>query len=89
MNQQTPAVSEDPTRRNPYSLAAASFILGLVGLLVFNLLLGPAALILGFMALRRGTTHRNRAYLGMGLGAADLIVLAVLTATDHTVTWQI
>ncbi|MGW1963788.1 DUF4190 domain-containing protein [Streptomyces sp. NPDC001935] len=77
------------SRRDPYVLAAASFVLGLIGLLVFNLFLGPTAIVLGLLALHRGTTHRHRAYLGILLGAADLIILALVTAADNTVTWHI
>jgi hypothetical protein len=75
-------------RRDPYALAAASFVLGLVGLLVFNLFLGPTAVVLGLLALHRGTAHRHRAQLGILLGAADLVVLALVTAADNSVTWH-
>ncbi|MFE0927908.1 hypothetical protein ACFW4O_36205 [Streptomyces mutabilis] len=61
-------------------MAVASFIMGLVGLLVFNIVLGPCALILGTVALARSTSRRYRACLGIALGAADLIILAVLVA---------
>ncbi|MBY8885330.1 DUF4190 domain-containing protein [Streptomyces sp. PTM05] len=74
--------------RDAYGMAAASFILGLVGLLVFNVFLGPAAVILAALALHRGTSHRNRAYLGMALGVADVIVFLVLTGAQHNVTWS-
>lgn len=89
MSRSLPDTARDSSRRGPYSLAAASFILGLVGLLVFNLFLGPTAIVLALLSLYRGTTHRHRAYLGMALGVADLIVLAVTTAADHTVSWHI
>ncbi|MFE0824435.1 DUF4190 domain-containing protein [Streptomyces sp. NPDC058847] len=62
------------------AMAVASFIMGLVGLLVFNIVLGPCALILGAVALARGTSRRYRAWLGIALGAADLIILAALVA---------
>lgn len=74
-------------RRDSDGMAVASFVLGLAGLLVFNLVLGPCALVLGGLSLLRGTTRRFRAVLGMALGVADLIVLAVVTAVDHTVSW--
>ncbi|GAA0443675.1 DUF4190 domain-containing protein [Streptomyces olivaceiscleroticus] len=69
-------------------MAVASFILGLVGLLVMNLVLGPLSLVLGAIALHRGTTRRGRALLGMTLGAADLIVLAAIVTADGTVSWN-
>ncbi|MEU0038643.1 MULTISPECIES: DUF4190 domain-containing protein [unclassified Streptomyces] len=89
MSRPVPETAQTSWRRDPYSLAAASFVLGLVGLLVFNLVLGPTAVVLGLVALHRGTTHRHRAYLGILLGATDLIVLALVTAADHTVAWHI
>ncbi|MFF2810976.1 hypothetical protein ACFVT2_28125 [Streptomyces sp. NPDC058000] len=70
-------------------MAIASFILGLVGTLVLNVVLGPCALVLGTLALTRGTTRRGRALLGLALGAADLLLLAALTATDGTLSWHL
>lgn len=69
-------------------MAVASFILGLLGLLVFNLVLGPCALVLGAVALVRGTGRRGRALLGLVLGTADLLILVVLTVADHGVLWR-
>jgi threonine/homoserine/homoserine lactone efflux protein len=69
-------------------MAVASFILGLLGLLVMNIFLGPLALVLAGLALRRGTSRRGRALLGLFLGAADLVVLAVLVSADSTVSWS-
>ncbi|MFJ4846401.1 MULTISPECIES: DUF4190 domain-containing protein [unclassified Streptomyces] len=59
-------------------MAVASFVLGLVGLLAFNIVLGPFALVLGGVALVRGTKRPVRAIIGLVLGAADLMVLVVL-----------
>ncbi|MFI6766630.1 hypothetical protein [Streptomyces sp. NPDC050355] len=70
-------------------MAVASFVLGLLGTLVLNLVLGPCALILGGLALARGTTRRGRALLGLALGAADLLLLALLVTLDGTVSWHI
>ncbi|MGY5126249.1 hypothetical protein [Streptomyces nigrescens] len=89
----TPAKAADPTtsrlRSQADGMAVASFILGLVGTLVLNLLLGPCALVLGGLALARGTTRRGRALLGIALGAADLLLLALLVTTDGTISWHI
>ncbi|WP_432143067.1 hypothetical protein [Streptomyces sp. bgisy084] len=76
-------------RRHADGMAVASFILGLLGTLVLNLLLGPCALVLGTLALARGTTRRGRALLGLTLGATDLLILALLTTTDGTLSWHI
>ncbi|MFD4986108.1 DUF4190 domain-containing protein [Streptomyces sp. NPDC058374] len=76
-------------RRDAEGMAVASFVTGLVGLLVLNLILGPTAIILAVIALRRGTPRRFRAYLGLGLGIADLLVLAVLTLVHGTAPWMV
>ncbi|GHF09970.1 hypothetical protein GCM10014715_77160 [Streptomyces spiralis] len=74
--------------RDADGMAVASFILGLLGLLVLNLFLGPIAITLAAVALWRGTTRRGRALLGLTLGIADLIVLITLMQVDHTVSWS-
>lgn len=61
-------------------LAAVSFVSGLVGLLVANLALGPLAIVLGLVALRRDPSRRGRAALGVLLGLADIAVLLLLAA---------
>ncbi|QGV78375.1 DUF4190 domain-containing protein [Streptomyces ficellus] len=75
--------------RDANSMAVAAFVLGLVGLLVMNILLGPIAIGLAALALKRGTVRRGRALLGLGLGVADLVVLAALVTADGTVSWSI
>ncbi|GAA2431682.1 DUF4190 domain-containing protein [Streptomyces macrosporus] len=76
------------TSRDPDDMAVASFVLGLVGLLVMNLLLGPVAMVLALLALRYGTARRGRAVLGLLLGVCDLVVLGVLVDLDNTVSWS-
>lgn len=75
--------------RDADGMAVASFVLGLVGLLVLNLVLGPVAVVLASLALWRGTGRRSRALLGLGLGVGDLVVYAVLVAGDDTVSWTL
>ncbi|MEI7034827.1 hypothetical protein [Streptomyces pratensis] len=75
--------------READGLAVASFVLGLVGLLVFNVLLGPAAIVMALLALARRTRRPGRARLGLALGVADLVVLAVLVTVNGTVTWDL
>lgn len=70
-------------------MAVASFVLGLIGLLLFNVVLGPCALVLATLALTRGTARRGRAALGLALGAADLLILATAIATSHGTLWQL
>lgn len=74
--------------RDTDGMAVASFILGLVGLLVLNVFLGPTAIVLAAVALWRGTERRGRALLGLGLGVADLLVLVAFMQMDSTVSWS-
>ena len=60
--------------------AAVSFVSGLVGLLVANLLLGPLAIVLGLIGLRVDSNRRVRAALGILLGVADIVVFVLLAA---------
>ncbi|MFJ7324865.1 DUF4190 domain-containing protein [Streptomyces cyaneofuscatus] len=87
------AQAPDPTPRRAAGreadgLAVASFVLGLVGLLAFNLLLGPTAIVMALLSLARRTRRPGRAYLGLALGVADLVVLAVLVTVNGTVAWN-
>ncbi|WP_329571431.1 DUF4190 domain-containing protein [Kitasatospora sp. NBC_01266] len=75
--------------READGMAVASFVLGLIGLLLFNVVFGPLALVLGSLALLRGTARRGRALLGLALGAGDLIVLAATLAASHGSIWRI
>lgn len=84
----TDAAASRSTGREADGLAVASFVLGLVGLLVFNLLLGPTAIVMALLALARRTRRRGRALLGLALGVADLVVLAVLVTGNGTVAWD-
>lgn len=76
-------------RRDTDGMAVASFVLGLLGLLVLNIVLGPIAVVLASVALWRGTARRGRALLGLGLGVADLVVLVTLMSLDDTVSWSL
>ncbi len=75
--------------RDTDGMAVASFVLGLLGLLVLNVFLGPIAITLAAVALRRGTARRGRALLGLGLGIADLLVLAAFMSADNTMSWSL
>ncbi|MEE4542347.1 DUF4190 domain-containing protein [Streptomyces sp. V4-01] len=75
-------------RRDADGMAVAAFLLGLPGLLVMNIVLGPAAIALALTACARGTRRRGRALLGLLLGVADLVVLVALAVTDHGVIWS-
>ncbi|MGZ9928765.1 DUF4190 domain-containing protein [Streptomyces sp. NC-S4] len=73
--------------RDADMMAVTAFVLGLVGLLVMNLVLGPIAVVLGSLALWRQTARPGRARLGIALGMADLVILACLVTADHTWSW--
>jgi hypothetical protein len=75
--------------RDTDGMAVASFILGLLGLLVLNVFLGPIAIVLAAVSLWRGTKRRGRALLGLGLGIADLVVLVTFMQLDNTVSWSV
>ncbi|MGW7364585.1 DUF4190 domain-containing protein [Streptomyces sp. NPDC054841] len=75
--------------RDADGMAVASFVLGLVGLLVMNAVLGPVAIVLAGLALWRGTARRGRALLGLALGVADLVVLVTLVTGSGMVTWNL
>ncbi|MGC0329387.1 hypothetical protein RKD23_002377 [Streptomyces sp. SAI-170] len=84
-----PATGRTTTNaRDADGMAVASFVLGLLGLLVFNLFLGPTAIVLAGVALWRGTGRRGRALLGLGLGVADLVVLVALMQADNALSWS-
>ncbi|ANH93542.1 MULTISPECIES: hypothetical protein [unclassified Streptomyces] len=74
--------------RDADGMAVASFVLGLIGLLVLNVVLGPIAVVLAAVALWRGTARRGRALLGLTLGIADLVVLLSFAQLDHTLSWS-
>ncbi|GAA2771556.1 hypothetical protein GCM10010521_56590 [Streptomyces rameus] len=78
-----------PRTRDADGMAVASFILGLLGLLVLNLFLGPTAIVLAVVALWRGTSRPGRAYLGLALGIADLAVLVTAMEISGTVSWSL
>ncbi|WP_030821902.1 DUF4190 domain-containing protein [Streptomyces hygroscopicus] len=75
-------------RRDADGMAVASFVLGLIGLLLFNAVFGPCAIALGTLAIARETRRRGRALLGLTLGIADVVLLIVLLTLNHSVFWQ-
>ncbi|MER7056427.1 MULTISPECIES: DUF4190 domain-containing protein [unclassified Streptomyces] len=84
-----PATARRTGIRDTDGMAVASFVLGLLGLLVLNVFLGPIAIVLAGVALWRGTARRGRALLGLGLGVADLLVLVAFMAADDTMSWSL
>ncbi|MEU5752864.1 DUF4190 domain-containing protein [Streptomyces sp. NPDC047829] len=87
--QLTAPATRRPGIRDTDGMAVAAFVLGLLGLLVLNVFLGPIAIALASVALWRGTARRGRALLGLGLGVADLLVLVAFMAADDTMSWSL
>ncbi|HEV7212363.1 MAG TPA: DUF4190 domain-containing protein [Blastococcus sp.] len=80
----TPQQSNAPaTGRGGNGLAIAGLVCGLVGLLFFNVILGPLAIIFGGVGLSRATRgagHRGMSIAAVVLGVVDLIIFVVLLA---------
>jgi hypothetical protein len=69
------------TRSN--GLAIASLVCGIVGLIIFAIILGPLAIIFGGVGLSRaksGAGHRGMAIAGIVLGILDVVLFVVLLA---------
>ena len=80
--------STTPARtQSSNGLAIAGLVCGLVGVLFFNIVLGPLAIIFGGVAwsrANRGASHKGMAIAGVVLGVIDLIVFGVLVAVAAT-----
>jgi len=76
----TSQLTRSRSRAEGNDTAVASFIVGLLGLFIFNFVLGPLAIVLAVVSLVRGTERRTRALIGLALGVADLVVLGALIA---------
>jgi hypothetical protein len=73
------------TRSN--GLAIAGLVCGIVGLFLFNIILGPLAIIFGGVGLsraNRGAAHHHMAMAGIILGILDIAIFVVmLVAASH------
>jgi hypothetical protein len=82
MTEDTAARQAAPVRtQGGNGLAIAGLVCGLVGILLFNYILGPLAIIFGGVGLsraKRGAGHRGMALAAVILGIVDLIVFAVV-----------
>ena len=75
-----------PTKYSPRTLGIAGVVSALAGLFIgFGILLGPAALVLGWFSLRRGDGGPTRAWAiaALLLGALETLI-AVLWVTSAT-----
>jgi hypothetical protein len=63
------------------ALAVAGLVCGIVGILLFNVILGPLAVIFGGVGWSRANTgarHKGLAVSGVVLGILDLLVFGVV-----------
>jgi hypothetical protein len=71
------------TRSGSNGLAIAGLVCGIIGLVIFNFILGPLAIIFGGVGLRKanqGAGHRGMAWAGLVLGIIDVLIFVVLIA---------
>lgn len=83
-----PPATAPATRAQSNGLAIAGMVCGIVGLLVFSIILGPLAIIFGGVGLSRanaGASGRGMARAGIILGIVDVVLFVVLiaVATHH------
>jgi hypothetical protein len=77
------ASSPAPTQTRNNGLAIAGLVCGLVGVLFFNIILGPLAVIfggVGWSRANRGAKHKGMAIAAVILGVVDLIIFGVMLA---------
>jgi|tagenome__1003787_1003787.scaffolds.fasta_scaffold20605154_2 hypothetical protein len=83
MAQDTSHTGTPSTTRQGNGLAVAGLVCGLVGLIFFNVVLGPLAIIFGGIAWSRanhGAPHRGMAITSVVLGIVDLVIWGILVA---------
>jgi hypothetical protein len=86
--------AEPVTRRGSNGPAVAALVCGIVGLFIFNFILGPLAIIFGGVGLRRasrGAGRRGMAWAGIVLGIIDILIIVALfaAAPHHTFSWHV
>jgi hypothetical protein len=82
------------SRSRTNGLAIASLICGIIGLIFFNVILGPIAIVLGFVGMRQAAAKggAGMAKAGIILGVIDLVIFAVLlavAASNGGASWYI
>jgi len=77
------AYSSPTTTSTSNGLAVAGLVCGIVGLLLFNYILGPLAIIFGGVGLsraNRGAAHHRMSVASIILGIADIAIFVVVLA---------
>ena len=77
------AYGEGTTRTGSNGLAIAGLVCGIVGLFLFNVILGPLAIIFGSVGLsksNRGAAHHTMSIAAIVLGIIDVAVFVLVLA---------
>jgi hypothetical protein len=74
-------------------MAIAALVCGIIGLFIFEIILGPLAIIFGGLGLRnanRGSGRKGLAIAGLVLGIIDVLVLILIVAvaSSHGFSWH-
>ncbi|MFD3504913.1 DUF4190 domain-containing protein [Streptomyces sp. NPDC058676] len=82
------------SRSRTNGLAIASLICGIIGLIFFNVILGPTAIVLGAVGMRQAPAKggAGMAKAGIVLGIVDLVIFAALfalAAANGGSTWYV
>jgi hypothetical protein len=80
--------------RTGNGLAIAALVCGVVGIFLFNIILGPLAIIFGGVGLsraNRGAPYRGMSIAGIALGIVDLVLFVALLAAvkAHGGYWHV
>jgi hypothetical protein len=76
-----PPPPNHPMQSGTNGMAIAGLVCGLVGLLIFNVILGPLALIFGGIGLsraNRGAPRKGMATAAIVLGIVDLVIWVIV-----------
>jgi len=71
------------TRTGSNGFAIAGLVCGIIGVFLFQIILGPLAIIFGGIGVsraNRGVGHRGMAWAGVVLGIIDVLLFIVLIA---------
>jgi Domain of unknown function (DUF4190) len=74
-------------------LAIASLVCGIIGIFIFNIILGPLAIIFGGIGLsraNRGAGRRGLSIAGITLGIIDVVLFFIVLAiaAHHGFSWH-
>ena len=76
------------TRSGSNGMAIAGLVCGIVGIFLFNIILGPLALVFGGVGLRNarrsGAGHSGMAVSAIVLGVVDIVLFVVVLALADT-----